>query len=83
MDNLSEDDKNSYLKKAKKIKLCYIYRRLLYRKNIKNLLHKKPPNAFNLYFISLKGITVPKGKKFYEVINEKWKKDFSKRKTKF
>ena len=51
MDNLSEDDKNSYLKKAKKIKLCYIYRRLLYRKNIKNLLHKKPPNVFNLYFI--------------------------------
>ena len=82
-ENLSEDVKNSYLKKARKIKLCYIYRRLLYRKNIKNLLPKKPPNAFNLFFISLKGITVPKGKRFYEIVNEKWKNISQKEKKSF
>jgi hypothetical protein len=82
-ENLSEDDKKLYLKKAKKIKLCYIYRKLLYKKNIKNLLPKKPPSAFNCFVTSLKGTNLPDGKKFLELAKEKWANVSDKEKEKF
>ena len=33
---LSKEEKDDYLNKAKKIKLCYIYKKILYKKNISN-----------------------------------------------
>ncbi len=82
-ENLNEDDKNSYLKKARRIKLCYMYRKILYKKNVKLILPKKPPSAFSCFLISLKGTNVPDGKTFLEIAKAKWEKMNKKEKENF
>ena len=54
-DELSEDEKESYLKKAHKIKLCYIYKKMLFKQKIKKNMPSKPPTAYNLFVQSMKG----------------------------
>ena len=82
-ENLNEDDKNSYLRKARRIKLCYLYRKILYKKNIKHLLPKKPSSAYSCFLNSIKGIDIPEGKTFLEIAREKWEKIPKKEREKF
>ena len=71
-DELSEDEKEAYLKKAHKIKLCYIYKNMLFKQKMKKALPPKPPSAYNLFVQSMKGKNIPEGKTFIQYVFEKW-----------
>lgn len=73
-EELTEDDKEKYLKKSHRIKICYLYKQMLYKKGIKKQLPSRPPSAYNLYIKDLKAENVPKGKTFLEYAHEKWEK---------
>ena len=73
-DTLTEEEKESYLKKAHKIKLCYVYKKMLFKQKMKKTMPAKPPTAYNLYVQSMKGKDIPKGKTFLQFVLEKWDK---------
>ena len=73
-DALTEDEKESYLKKAHKIKLCYVYKKMLFKQKKKKTMPAKPPTAYNLFVQSMKGKEIPKGKTFLQFVLEKWDK---------
>ena len=52
-DKLSEDEKESYLKKSHTLKLAYKYKKMIYDKKIKKILPKKPATAYG-YFLKEK-----------------------------
>lgn len=59
--NLSEIQKEEYLKKAHKCILAYKYKKMIYNKKIKKMLPKKPGNAFSQFVKEKKGQKIPKG----------------------
>ncbi len=59
---LSEEEKEKYLKKAHKCRLAYKYKKMIYNKKIKKILPKKPANAYGYFLKEKKGIKLPKGK---------------------
>ena len=71
---LSENKKEEYLKRAKKIKLCYIYKKILYKKNIRKILPPKPKSAYNFFISSLKGIKPKNGENFFHMTRRLWNK---------
>ena len=71
-DKLSEDEKESYLKKAHTCRLAYKYKKMIYQKKIKKILPKKPATAFGHFLKDKKGIKIPKGEKAVVY----WRKDF-------
>ena len=80
---LSKEEKDEYLMKAKKIKLCYIYRKMLYEKNIKKMFPSKPKSAYNIFISSIKGMKPEKNENFFSMskrlwdnLNEEEKKEF-------
>ena len=73
-DELTEDEKEAYLKKAHKIKLCYIYKKMLFKQKRKKNMPSKPPTAYNLFVQSMKGKDIPEGKTFLQFVFEKWDK---------
>ena len=58
---LSEEEKEKYLKKAHKCRLAYKYKKMIYNKRIKKILPKKPANAYGYFLKEKKGIKLPKG----------------------
>lgn len=48
-DELNDDEKEKYLKKAHRLKLAYQYKKMIYNKKIKKFLPKKPSSAFHIY----------------------------------
>ena len=58
---LSEEEKEKYLKKAHKCRLAYKYKKMIYNKKIKKILPKKPANAYGYFLKEKKGIKLPKG----------------------
>lgn len=73
-ENLEEDEKENYLKLSHRIRLSYIYKKMLYKKKIKESQPQKPKTAQNLFYADLKGKKVPKDMNFLEFAQEKWKK---------
>ena len=62
-DKLSEDEKESYLKKSHTLRLAYKYKKMIYNKKIKRILPKKPATAYGYFLKDKKGMKVPKGEK--------------------
>lgn len=73
-EDLKEDDKENYLKLSHRIRLSYIYKKMLYKKKVKDARPSKPKTAYNLFISELKGKKVPKDMTFLEFAQEKWKK---------
>ena len=71
-DELSDNEKEEYLHKAKKIKLCYIYKKMLYKKNNRKILPPKPKTAYNYFISSLKGIKPKNGENFFQMSFKLW-----------
>ena len=62
-DKLSENEKETYLKKAHTIRLAYKYKKMIYNKKIRKILPKKPATAFGQFLKEKKGLRIPKGEK--------------------
>ena len=73
-DELSDNEKEEYLHKAKKIKLCYMYKKMLYKKNNRKILPPKPKSAYNYFIASLKGIKPKNGENFFQMCFKLWNK---------
>ncbi len=73
-EKLTKEEKDDYLFKAKKIRLCYIYKKMLYKKNIKKILPSKPRNAYNFFVSSMKGKLPEKNESFMKMCINKWNK---------
>ena len=75
---LSEDEKETYLKKAHTLRLAYKYKKMIYNKKIRKILPKKPATAFGHFLKEKKGIKIPEGVKavaYWYEIYEKLPKD--------
>lgn len=71
-DQLSEDQKDKYLKKAHIYRIAYKYKKMIYDKKIKKILPKRPGNAFAQFLKDKKGQKIPKGEKAVVY----WRKEF-------
>ena len=71
-DKLSEEEKDVYLKKSHRIRICYKYKLLLYNKNKKKLLPTRPKSAYNLFVSDMKGKKIPKGVSFIDFVKDEW-----------
>ena len=69
---LSKEEKDEYIMKAKKLKLCYIYKKLLYVKHIKKKFPTKPKSAYNLFISSIKGMKPEKNENFFSMCKKLW-----------
>jgi len=70
---LTEDEKDEYLKMSHNYYLAYKYKELLHRKKIKRIFPKKPTGPFQFFLIDKKGIKIPEG---YNTINY-WRNIFN------
>ena len=82
-EKLTKEEKDDYLFKAKKISLCYIYKKMLYKKNRKKILPSKPRSAYNFFISSMKGKSPQKNETFMEMCRRKWNKMSDNEKEKF
>ena len=71
-DQLSEEEKERYLKKAHTCRVAYKYKKMIYNKKIKKILPKRPANAYGQYLKDKKGQKVPQGEKAVAY----WRKSF-------
>ena len=62
-ENLSEEEKEKYLKKAHTCRVAYKYKKMIYNKKIKKILPKRPANAYGQFLKDKKGQKIPKGEK--------------------
>ena len=62
--NLSEEEKEEYLKKSHRCQLAYKYKKMIYKKQIKKILPKKPGGPINYYLKDKKGQKAPEGEKW-------------------
>ena len=63
--NLSEDEKDEYLKKSHRCLLAYRYKKMIYNKKIKKILPKKPGGPLQQYLKEKKGQKPAKGEKWF------------------
>ena len=82
-EKLSQEEKDEYLNKAKKIRLCYIYKKMLYKKNRKKILPSKPRSAYNFFISSMRGKSPSKNEPFLAMCRKKWSKMSENEKEKF
>ena len=82
-EKLSEDEKESYLKKAHTLRLAYKYKKMIYNKKIKKILPKRPANAYGQFLKEKKGMKIPKGEKavqywrpYYDELSKDKKKKY-------
>ena len=61
---LTEDQKEEYLKKSHRCQLAYKYKKMIYVKQIKKILPKRPGNAYTQFLKEKKGQKVPEGQNF-------------------
>ena len=73
-EKLSEDEKETYAKKAHRCRLAYKYKNMIYKKKIRKIMPKRPANAYAQFMKEKKGQKVPKG----QTPGEYWKKDYEK-----
>ena len=63
-DKLSQDEKDEYLVKAHKLKIAYIYKKMIYKKRIKKLMPKRPGGAVQQFLKEKKGQKPANGESF-------------------
>ena len=61
---LPEEEKEEYLKKSHRCQLAYKYKKMLYFKQIKKIIPKKPGGAFAQFIKEKKGQKPPEGQSF-------------------
>ena len=71
---LSEEEKEDYLKKSKRIKLTYEYKKMLYKQKVKESRPKKPFSAYTSFCRDMRHKKKPDGVSFLEYCSDKWKK---------
>ena len=88
-EKLSEDEKESYLKKAHTLRLAYKYKKMIYNKKIKKILPKRPANAYGQFLKEKKGMKIPKGEKavqywrpYYDELSKDKKKKYEEKAAK-
>ena len=69
---LTESEKDEYMKKSKRIKLTYEYRKMLYKQKIKKERPKHPLSAYTFFCKDMKNKKLPQGKSFLDYCSEKW-----------
>ena len=69
---LKEEQKEEYLFKFHKVLLAYKYKQMLYKKQIRKQLPKKPRGAFNIFLASKKHIKPPNGEKLLSYLKDKY-----------
>ena len=82
-EKLSHEQKDEYLVQAHKLKISYIYKKMIYKKQIKKIMPKKPGSAFAQFLKEKKGQKPANGEKFivyfrgvYENLSEEQKKKY-------
>ena len=61
---LTEEQKEEYLKKSHRCQLAYKYKKMIYVKQIKKILPKRPGNAYTQFLKEKKGQKIPEGQNF-------------------
>ena len=79
---LSEEEKNKYLIKSHKVKLCYMYKKMLYDQKVKKS-RPKNKSALNFFMHECQGKKVPKDLTFFTFVHQEWKKLDEKGKKKY
>ena len=62
--NLTEDQKEEFLRKSHRRSLAYKYKKMLYEKKIKKMLPKRPKNALQIFLKEKRGIKPENGEKW-------------------
>ena len=81
--NLSEDEKEEYFKKSHRCQLAYKYKNMIYKKQIKKMLPKKPGGAIMQYLKEKKGQKAPSGEKWLTYWRSMYSNLSSKQKEKY
>ena len=63
-EKLSQDEKDEYLVKAHKLKIAYIYKKMIYKKRIKKLMPKRPGGPVQQFLKEKKGQKPANGESF-------------------
>ena len=71
-EKLSKEEKDEYLQKAKKIKLCYIYMKMIHKKKLKRIIPSKPKSAFHFFVESNKDKIPENNENFFEMCKRLW-----------
>ena len=61
---LTAEQKEEYLKKSHRCQLAYKYKKMIYVKQIKKILPKRPGNAYTQFLKEKKGQKIPEGQNF-------------------
>jgi hypothetical protein len=70
---LSEEEKDKYLKKSHKVKLCYMYKKMLYDQKVRKS-RPKNKSALNFFMHEYQGKKIPKDLSFFTFVHQEWKK---------
>ena len=81
-EKLKEEEKDHYLKLSHKLRLCYLYKSMLYKKKLRKNRLSKPKSAYNFFVQEMKG-KKPKNQKFMEFVVKEWEKLSDKEKNKY
>ena len=80
---LSEEEKEEYLNKSHRCQLAYKYKKMIYKKQIKKFLPKKPGPPINQYLKEKRGQKAPNGQNWlkywrsmYDKLSEEQKKKY-------
>ena len=86
---LSEEEKEEYLNKSHRCHLAYKYKKMIYKKQIKKMLPKKPLSALQYYLKEKKGQKPPEGENFlkywrsmFDKLSNEQKKKYEEKKEK-
>ena len=80
---LPEDQKEEYLKKSHRCQLAYKYKKMLYYKQIKKILPKKPGGAYAQFIKEKKGQKPPEGQTFLKYWSSVYEKLTPEQKVKY
>ena len=80
---LSEEAKEEYLAKSHRCQLAYKYKKMIYVKQIKKILPKKPGSAYNIFMKEKKGQKPPEGQNFLKYWSSVYEKLTPEQKEKY
>ena len=80
---LTEEQKEEYLKKSHRCQLAYKYKKMIYVKQIKKMLPKRPGSAYNYFLKEKKGQKIPEGQNFIKYWHSVFEKLTPEQKTKY
>ena len=80
---LPEEKKEEYLAKSHRCQLAYKYKKMIYVKQIKKILPKKPGSAYNIFMKEKKGQKPPEGQNFLKYWSSVYEKLTPEQKAKY